>query len=142
MEYAFARSDNRLLAPDFDPSFKEAGEAGAKLGHFVKQMPWVLTLMKLLPDSVQITLNPVMASYIKLNKVWFPGLTRYPLRINCNGLVNVINRILFGMFLRSTHIVAIPIANITRKRPSSMRFCKVVCPRKKCLPTAFGKTGR
>ncbi|KIW87158.1 uncharacterized protein Z519_12269 [Cladophialophora bantiana CBS 173.52] len=68
MEYAFGRSDNRLLAPDFDPSFKEAGEAGAKLGHFVKQMPWVLTLMKFLPDSVQIALNPVMASYIKLNK--------------------------------------------------------------------------
>ncbi|KIW31219.1 uncharacterized protein PV07_02885 [Cladophialophora immunda] len=68
MEYAFGRSDNRLLAPDFDPSFKEAGEAGAKLGHFVKQMPWVLTLMKILPDSVQIALNPVMASYINLNK--------------------------------------------------------------------------
>ncbi|EXJ64290.1 hypothetical protein A1O7_00626 [Cladophialophora yegresii CBS 114405] len=67
-EYAFARSDNRLLAHDFDPSFKEAGEAGAKIGHFVKQMPWVLTLMKVLPDSVQIALNPVMASYIKLNK--------------------------------------------------------------------------
>ena len=69
MEYAFARSDNRLLAPDFDPSFKEAGEAGAKLGHFVKQMPWVLSAMKLLPDSAQTSLNPVMASYIKLNKV-------------------------------------------------------------------------
>ncbi|KEF50944.1 uncharacterized protein A1O9_13006 [Exophiala aquamarina CBS 119918] len=68
MEYAFARSDNRLLAPDFDPSFKKAGEAGAKLGHFVKQMPWVLTVMKLLPDSVQTTFNPMMASYIKLNK--------------------------------------------------------------------------
>ena len=68
-EYAFARNDNRLLAHDFDPSFKEAGEAGAKLGHFVKQMPWVLTLMKLLPDSVQISLNPVMASYIRLNQV-------------------------------------------------------------------------
>ncbi|OCT53733.1 Trichodiene oxygenase [Cladophialophora carrionii] len=68
MEYAFARSDNRLLAHDFDPSFKEAGEAGARIGHFVKQMPWVLTLMKVLPDSAQLALNPVMASYIKLNK--------------------------------------------------------------------------
>ncbi|KAL6245379.1 hypothetical protein RBB50_007378 [Rhinocladiella similis] len=68
MEYAFARSDNRLLAQDFDPSFKEAGEAGAKLGHFVKQMPWILTLMKVMPDSVQIALNPVMASYIRLNQ--------------------------------------------------------------------------
>lgn len=76
MEYAFARSDNRLLAPDFDPSFKEAGEAGAKLGHFVKQMPWVLTLMKVMPDSVQIALNPVMASYIKLNQVRFAEFSK------------------------------------------------------------------
>lgn len=75
MEYAFARSDNRLLAQDFDPSFKEAGEAGAKLGHFVKQMPWILTLMKVMPDSVQIALNPVMASYIRLNQVKFPNLS-------------------------------------------------------------------
>lgn len=69
MEYAFARSEKRLLAPDFDPSFKEAGEAGAKIGHFVKQMPFVLSVMKILPDSAQIALNPVMASYIKLNQV-------------------------------------------------------------------------
>ncbi|KIW16416.1 hypothetical protein PV08_06468 [Exophiala spinifera] len=68
MEYAFGRSDNRLLAPDFDPSFKEAGEAGAKLSHLVKQMPWLLSLMKMMPDSVQIALNPVMASYIRLNQ--------------------------------------------------------------------------
>ena len=72
-EYAFARTHNRLMAHDFDPSFKEAGEAGAKLGHFVKQMPWVLTVMKLLPDSVQISLNPVMASYIRLNQVQSPS---------------------------------------------------------------------
>jgi hypothetical protein len=71
MEYSFGRSDNRLLAHDFDPSFKEAGEAGAKLGHFVKQMPWVLKIMKVLPDSAQVALNPVMASFIKLNQVCF-----------------------------------------------------------------------
>lgn len=69
MEYAFARSEKRLLAPDFDPSFKEAGEAGAKIGHFVKQMPFVLSVMKILPDSAQVALNPVMASYIRLNQV-------------------------------------------------------------------------
>lgn len=69
MEYAFAASDERVLAPDFDPSFKEAGEAGAKLGALVKQMPWLLSIMKLLPDSAQMSLNPVMASYIKLQQV-------------------------------------------------------------------------
>ncbi len=91
MEYAFGRSDNRLLAPDFDPSFKEAGEAGARLGHFVKQMPWVLTMMKLLPDSVQTTLNPVMASFIKLNKVTTPGYVHSALSIIRSYVVNVTN---------------------------------------------------
>ncbi|ETN45628.1 uncharacterized protein HMPREF1541_09460 [Cyphellophora europaea CBS 101466] len=68
MEYAFARSEERLLAPDFDPSFKEAGEAGAKLGHLVKQLPWMLSIMKVLPPAAQIALNPVMASYINLQQ--------------------------------------------------------------------------
>ncbi|OCK79494.1 cytochrome P450 [Lepidopterella palustris CBS 459.81] len=68
MEYAFGRNDHRVDAPDFDPSFKIAGEIGARLGHFVKQMPWVLTLMKILPDSAQTMANPEMAVYIKLNK--------------------------------------------------------------------------
>lgn len=69
MEYAFGLNDNRVLAPDFAPGFKEAGEAAAKLGHLVKQMPWLLWLMRRLPDSVQLALNPVMATYIQLTKV-------------------------------------------------------------------------
>jgi hypothetical protein len=74
MDYALGRSENRLLAPDFDPSFKEAGEAGAKLGHLVKQMPWLLQIMKILPDNMQVILNPVMASFIKLNQVCYINL--------------------------------------------------------------------
>lgn len=30
MDYALGRSENRLLAPDFDPSFKEAGKQGSR----------------------------------------------------------------------------------------------------------------
>ncbi|KAF2494452.1 oxoglutarate/iron-dependent oxygenase [Lophium mytilinum] len=68
MEYAFGRSDHRMDAPDFDPSFKIAGEIGAKLGHFIKQFPWILTLMKVLPDKAQTIAYSEMATYIKLNK--------------------------------------------------------------------------
>lgn len=71
MDYALSHSENRLLAPDFDPSFKEAGEAGAKLGHLVKQMPWLLKIMKILPNNVQMVLNPTMASFVKLNQVCY-----------------------------------------------------------------------
>jgi hypothetical protein len=72
MKYAFSRDENRVGAADFDPSFKEAGEIGARLGHFIKQFPWILTLMKILPDSAQTIMHPEMAVYIKLNKVSNP----------------------------------------------------------------------
>ncbi|KAF2802219.1 cytochrome P450 [Mytilinidion resinicola] len=63
MEYAFGRSDHRMNAPDFDPSFKIAGEIGAKLGHFIKQFPWILALMKVLPDKAHTIAYPEMATH-------------------------------------------------------------------------------
>lgn len=69
MKYAFARDENRLEAPDFDPSFKIAGEIAARVGHFIKQFPWMLDMMKPLPDWVQTAMQPEMAAYIKLQRV-------------------------------------------------------------------------
>ena len=69
MKYAFARDENRIGAADFDPSFKEAGEIAARLGHFIKQFPWILDVMQFLPDSAQTAMQPEMAVYIKLQKV-------------------------------------------------------------------------
>lgn len=69
MKYSFLRDDDRVGAPDFDPSLKEAGESGARMNHLTKQMPWILPIMKMLPDRVQTLFDPSMASYIKLNKV-------------------------------------------------------------------------
>jgi hypothetical protein len=76
MQYAFSRHEDRVGAHDFDPSFKEAGEAGAKMGHLVKQMPWLLH-MRLLPDSFQMMLNPTIAAYLKLNQVSFKVFPRF-----------------------------------------------------------------
>jgi hypothetical protein len=69
MEYAFARCDHRIEAPDFDPSFHDASIVGSTMGHMTKQLPWVLPLMQTLPDWVTIKLNSDMASYVKLQKV-------------------------------------------------------------------------
>jgi hypothetical protein len=69
MHYAFARDANRIMAADFDPSFKVAGETAARIGHFIKQFPWMLSVMQLLPDSVQTAMEPDMAVYIKLQQV-------------------------------------------------------------------------
>lgn len=66
MEYAFARSDHRVDAPDFDPSFHDAAMGGSTLGGITKQFPWIVPTMQSLPDSVTTWLDPNMASYIRL----------------------------------------------------------------------------
>jgi hypothetical protein len=77
MKYAFARDENRIEAADFDPSFKLAGETAARLGHLIKQLPWMLDIMQLLPDSVQTAMEPDMAVYIKLQKVSRPSFEHF-----------------------------------------------------------------
>jgi hypothetical protein len=72
MEYAYARSDHRLEAEDFDPSFHDASVAGTLMGHLTKQMPWILSLMTSLPDQVTVLMSPDMASYVKLQRVSLP----------------------------------------------------------------------
>ncbi|KAH8594870.1 cytochrome P450 [Bisporella sp. PMI_857] len=64
MLYSFARCDNRLEAPDFDPSYRDASFFGSTAGSFMKHAPWVNNLMQSLPDSVARLLHPAMASFI------------------------------------------------------------------------------
>lgn len=65
MQYAFARSDNRLEAPDFDPSYRDAAFFGSTAGNFMKHAPWLNSLMQTLPDSVARLAHPAMASFIR-----------------------------------------------------------------------------
>jgi hypothetical protein len=69
MQYAFARCDHRIEAPDFDPSFHDASIVGSTMGHMTKQLTWVLPIMQTLPDWVTIKLNSDMASYVTLQRV-------------------------------------------------------------------------
>src|ERR1700742_1668695 len=68
-QYALGQNDKRVLARDFDPSFHDASIAGSKMGHLTKQFPFILELMKLLPDNLAILMNPAVASYVKLQRV-------------------------------------------------------------------------
>ena len=38
------------------------------MGHLIKQMPWILSLMTSLPDSWTVKMDPNMASYVKLQR--------------------------------------------------------------------------
>ena len=59
-----ARCDNRLEAPDFDPSYHDASFFGSAAGSFLKHAPWVNNLMQALPNSVARLLHPAIASFI------------------------------------------------------------------------------
>ncbi|KAK3680501.1 putative benzoate 4-monooxygenase cytochrome P450 [Podospora appendiculata] len=61
MAYAFARCEHRIEDKDFDLSFHDASMMGSALGQFMKQFPWVITLMQALPDWVAVLLNKDMA---------------------------------------------------------------------------------
>ncbi|OCL12778.1 cytochrome P450 [Glonium stellatum] len=69
MQYAFGRSENRVEAPDFDPSFHDASVSGISVAHLSKHFPWILNLMMSLPDKASIVMNPNMFSFIKLKRV-------------------------------------------------------------------------
>lgn len=38
------------------------------MGHLIKQMPWILSLMTSLPDKLTVKMDPNMASYVKLQR--------------------------------------------------------------------------
>lgn len=69
MEYAFGRCENRLKASNFDPSFYNASIMGAQMGIMLRYFPWMFPLMNSLPDSVAISMNPDMMSYVNLQRV-------------------------------------------------------------------------
>ncbi|KAF2141599.1 uncharacterized protein K452DRAFT_318586 [Aplosporella prunicola CBS 121167] len=66
MDYAFGRSDHRLEASDFDPSFQDAMLKGGKAGHIMKHFPFVMDMLRKLPDSLLFKLSPEMGAYAQL----------------------------------------------------------------------------
>lgn len=69
MQYSFSRSDHRIEAEDFDPSFHDASIVGSTMGHLTKKMTWILPVMQSMPDWVTIRMNKDMASYVNLQRV-------------------------------------------------------------------------
>lgn len=65
MQYAFARSDHRLEAADFDPTYRAAAFFGATTGNFMKHAPWLNNILQRLPDRVVRLTHPSMAAFIE-----------------------------------------------------------------------------
>ncbi|CVK87181.1 related to cytochrome P450 CYP3/CYP5/CYP6/CYP9 subfamilies [Fusarium proliferatum] len=65
-DYAFGKSENRLQAADFDPSFRDAMLQGGKAGHVLKHFPWLMDMLRKLPNSMLLKLSPAMGAYSQL----------------------------------------------------------------------------
>ena len=65
MQYAFARSDHRLEAPDFDPTYRDAAFFGSTAGNFMKHAPWLNQVLQSLPDWLVRLSHPAMAAFIE-----------------------------------------------------------------------------
>ena len=65
MQYAFARSDHRLEAPDFDPTYRDAAFFGSTAGNFMKHAPWLNRVFQALPDWLVRLSHPAMAAFIE-----------------------------------------------------------------------------
>lgn len=75
MEYCFARSYNRLEAPDFDPSYKNASRRGVRLARVAKHFRFLTAIagvMALLPDRVVTRLGPSFDVVLSERRVGLP----------------------------------------------------------------------
>lgn len=69
MQYSFARSDNRIEMEDFDQSLHNASVKGGGMGIVNKQCPWILPLIRAMPDWLLVRMDPDMSSFVKLQYV-------------------------------------------------------------------------
>lgn len=67
-DYAFGRSEHRLDAPGFDPSFRNAMMQGGKAAHVLKHFPAVTEVFRRLPAWLLLRLNPDMGTYTQLQE--------------------------------------------------------------------------
>lgn len=67
-EYAFSKSYNFLDSPTFEPNFHRAIVAGSDMGPWIKQFPFLITLMNRLPESMVMKLNPEAAVYVRFQE--------------------------------------------------------------------------
>ncbi|KAK7185562.1 hypothetical protein DPSP01_010758 [Paraphaeosphaeria sporulosa] len=68
VQYCFDRSDHHIEAPGFDPSFHETSFGAAKAISLLKHLPWLLTIMRALPESIAMKMGDEVSANIKLTK--------------------------------------------------------------------------
>ncbi|RDW79820.1 cytochrome P450-18 [Coleophoma cylindrospora] len=68
MQYCFGKSDHRLEAEGFDPSFHKTSFSAGTAGNLMRNMNWIMKLTKSLPESISMKMSPEMSSFIILKR--------------------------------------------------------------------------
>ena len=89
MQYAFARSDNRLgmkhqsrsylpqlikpiERPDFDRANRDGCFFGSTAANFMKHAPWLNAIFQSLPDQLTRLAHPLLAAFLAQRRVHLP----------------------------------------------------------------------
>ncbi|EGX94785.1 cytochrome P450, putative [Cordyceps militaris CM01] len=98
-EYAFAKSYGFLNSPTFEPNFHGAIIAGTDMGAWMKQFPWLMTLLNSLPQSVLAKMNPEAGSYVKFQEDIRRQIRQTQDQITCGSYESTQGRTIFHELL-------------------------------------------
>ena len=68
-QYCFGFCYNHLESAGFEEAFHEAFGAVAAFGHVALQFPWIHPVLRRMPDSWNIAMNPSLAKMLQLQAV-------------------------------------------------------------------------
>ena len=68
-QFAFAKCYNHLDSPGFEETFHEAFQATGAASHIMLQFPWMLPLMKSMPEWLVLKTQPSLALTLRMQRV-------------------------------------------------------------------------
>lgn len=136
MQDCFGRSDGHIEAPNFDPSFHKTSFGAGKAIALLKHLPWLLSIMLALPESIAMKMGEEVSANIKLKRVSNRDVS--PVNSHLRGGTNQHpcrsvshkSKIFGKLFSKKEE---------RRTRTFSILFCSAVFPHRKKQPDAWPK---
>ena len=123
-EYAFARNNNQLGSLHLQTGFKDVDRSGARFRHLVKQMPWLMRIIKVLPGGMLARINPELKTLSALFKVGAQSGSCYP-----NTTANILcPRKYTNKYQKSMPVGRSRKQTLAQRRLYFTTFCIVVFP--------------
>ena len=68
-QYCFGRSDHRIEAEGFDPTFHHTSFAAGTANGLMRNMNWIMKITQALPEKIAMKMSAEMSSFIILRRV-------------------------------------------------------------------------